>query len=294
MNRFYKSILTFTIISLTSLCLKAPSNREVVDAFKAYFEQVDVDLENENIEIKNANIRLSETPIPLLSTEGRVKKTEELETIATSLLFQRWASTLWPTMGPINQAVSEFKDHPRLILLNRNRITRVKGFVDSAFHTRCSSVYADNFINNLIVGHTLLAIGLVLGVSAGSLSFLPELKRQYKIWKNGNKKDTEIVVEEKNKCKKISRSALIARCAGAGLAIFSVLGLFFFRNYSIERAKGLRVDINLNNFDQPGGVAFHPPQNDDVVYEKKSSFNYLSYIPAAFGGFLRKPIYRSL
>lgn len=292
MNRFYKSILTFTIISLTSLCLKAPSNREVVDAFKAYFEQVDVDLENKHIEFKNANICSSQMPTPLLSTEGRTKKTEDLETEATSLLFQRWASTLWPTMRPINQAVSEFKDHPRLSLSNRDRIARIKGFADSAFSQRLW-IHGDNFPQNFIVGHTILAMGFMLGFSAGALSFLPEMKKRYRAWKNGKKKDSGIAVEEKNKCKKLSRSALIARFAGAGLMIFSILGLFLFRNYSIKKAKELNVDKNVYNFDHSTGVACYPA-TDDIFYNKTNSFNYLSYIPKAFHGFLSEKVYKSL
>lgn len=292
MNKFFRKILVLAFLcGLLVFDLKAPSNREVVDAFKAYFTQVYVDLENESINDRNAVLPV-ESHIPLIPTEGRPKTTEELETKATSVLFQRCASTLCPTMGPVNQAVTEFQQEN--LTFTEEDISRAKGFVDSVLHNRLWIYGADDSPCNFIVGHTTLMMGLALGLVVGVSSFLPEIKRRYRKWKNNNKKCTGIGFEIETKQEKLSRRMLIARFVGAGLTILSVIELFLLRNYSIERAKKLEVDKSMDCFDSSGSACHYLTETGESYYCKPNSFNYLSYIPLAFIGFLMKPIYRSL
>ncbi len=264
----------FGSFDLVAACCPPPSPPlSEKEAFKAFLTQVSSDL--------NPPKDKSPSPAPK-------KTTKELERDAMSLMLERWARTSCPTMGPLNDAVEELKKEEGY--LNNVKINTVRGFVDTSLNYRLFICGSNNHLRKFVIGHTVLAIALALGLVSSAVGIFPLLQAQYQQWKNNKNKH-----EFGGRTKKQPRTIKIARFAGVGLTVLSVLGLFLFRKSFIQKAKDLNEHEGIC-FDANGKACrFTPPlkKSQDITDEngkqklcKTNPFAYSSYLGSTFPSLL--------
>ncbi len=248
--------------------ISTPSKRAVVDAFKIHFMQIGYD--------RPAGIKQDEPASQSTAVSASPRgASAETERKATSMLYERWAATLWPTMSPVRQAIREL-DEESCFDMKPERSWQTPQtdvpfkhkepgkLLDGScrpFKCECKeqmltyglSHYWNCFeyrslacrpINEFMLMHTLLAAGTICGLTATVFSLLmPKLKNMFgKLKSKNNKKIIESSVNQPNdtkKSKKFSKTTIF-RTFGIGVTTLSLIGLFLLRKRHIRLAQEIR------------------------------------------------------